>query len=303
MIPILAYRSFQGNQDGAVISHTNLLGILLDYQRDDILKTNSIFFFPSIYYSNDQKNKDKTFFFLPFFYTRSYGNSESNFFILGYYQRNSERSNRYNFLYLFDLELYVSDQRKELSLFLGVFNAEFERDRTRWGVFGGILLGYESTPQMTDWNFLWIRYLNSPQEKIQNFLPIYRYGETQEGYSFLAPPILTYHSKDSEGSITLGGLGLIYYQNRSEIEKEESTKILGGLLYFSEKKALRGFQNYGILGAPFIGGLLWNYEFEEETGFQKMSFLKFIFSRTTYKGKTWNSYFGISPSLWFDEND
>ncbi|OCC30047.1 Uncharacterized protein GNX_1419 [Leptospira interrogans serovar Canicola] len=114
---------------------------------------------------------------------------------------------------------------------------------------------------------------------------------------------MTYHSKDSEGSITLGGLGLIYYQNRSEIEKKESTKILGGLLYFSEKKALRGFQNYGILGAPFIGGLLWNYEFEEETGFQKMSFLKFIFSRTTYKGKTWNSYFGISPSLWFDEND
>ncbi|EMG00155.1 hypothetical protein LEP1GSC123_1437 [Leptospira borgpetersenii str. 200701203] len=45
------------------------------------------------------------------------------------------------------------DQRKELSLFLGVFNAEFERNRTRWGVFGGILLGYESTSQMTDWNF------------------------------------------------------------------------------------------------------------------------------------------------------
>lgn len=303
MVPILVYRSFQGNQDGTVISHTNLLGILFDYQRDDVMKKNSVFFFPSIYYSNDQKNKDKTFFFLPFFYTRSYGDSESNFFILGYYQRNSEWSNRYNFLYLFDLESYVSDQRKELSLFLGVFNAEFERNRTRWGVFGGILLGYESTPQMTDWNFLWIRYLNSPQEKIQNFLPIYRYGETQEGYSFLAPPILTYHSKDSEGSITLGGLGLIYYQNRSEMEKEESTKILGGLLYFSEKKALRGFQNYGVLGAPFIGGLLWNYELEEETGFQKMSFLKFVFSRTTYKGKTWNSYFGISPSLWFDEND
>ncbi|EMG08416.1 hypothetical protein LEP1GSC151_0604 [Leptospira interrogans serovar Grippotyphosa str. LT2186] len=61
MIPILAYRSFQGNQDGTVISHTNLLGILFDYQRDDILKTNSIFFFPSIYYSNDQKTKIKLF--------------------------------------------------------------------------------------------------------------------------------------------------------------------------------------------------------------------------------------------------
>lgn len=113
-----------------------------------------------------KKNKDKTFFFLPFFYTWSYGDSESNFFILGYYQRNSEWSNRYSFLYLFDLESYLSDQRKELS---GVFNAEFERNRTRWGVFGGILLGYEYTPQMTDWNFLWIRYLNSPQEKSKTF--------------------------------------------------------------------------------------------------------------------------------------
>ncbi|OCC30046.1 Uncharacterized protein GNX_1418 [Leptospira interrogans serovar Canicola] len=44
-------------------------------------------------------------------------------------------------------------KEKSLVFFLGVFNAEFERDRTRWGVFGGILLGYESTPQMTDWNF------------------------------------------------------------------------------------------------------------------------------------------------------
>ncbi|EMO10829.1 hypothetical protein LEP1GSC137_0057 [Leptospira borgpetersenii str. Noumea 25] len=67
MVPILVYRSFQGNQDGAVISHTNLLGILFDYQRDDVMKKNSVFFFPSIYYSNDQKNKDKIFsFFLSF---------------------------------------------------------------------------------------------------------------------------------------------------------------------------------------------------------------------------------------------
>lgn len=184
---------------------------------------------------------------------------------------------------------------------MGVFNAEFEKDRTRWGVFGGVLVGYESTPQMIDWNFLWIRYLNSPGEKIQNFLPIYRYGETQEGYSFLAPPLLAYHSKDVEGTLTLGGLGLVYYRNHSEIDQEDSTKILGGLFYFSEKKATRGYRNHGVFGFPLIGGLLWNYEYEEETDFKKISILKFVFSRTTYKGRTWNSYFGISPSLWFDD--
>ncbi len=303
IVPILAYRSFGENRDGKVHSHTNLLGIVFDYQRDDSSEKRSLFFFPSIYYSNDQKYEEKTFFFLPFVYTYFFGDRRSSFFFLGYYQRRDQWSNRYNFLYLFDLESYVDGQKKELSLFLGAFNAEFERDRTRWGVFGGVLLGYESTSQMTDWNFLWIRYLNSPQERIQNFLPIYRYGETQDGYSLLAPPILTYHSKDKEGSITLGGLGILYYRNRSEIAKEESTKILGGILYYSEKRALRGFQSYGFLAVPFLGGLLWNHEYEEETGFQKISILKFVFNRTTYKGKTWNSYFGISPSLWFGKNE
>ncbi|AXR66182.1 LA_1737 family protein [Leptospira mayottensis] len=299
--PIVAYRSYNESQD-KIRSHTNLFGILLNYKRDDENGTKSFFLFPSIYWSKDARSKESIFFFLPLIYNFS-SEEESQFFLMGYYQRGNSVSNRYNFLYLYDYEFYLKEQKKELILFLGAFSAEFEKDRTRWGVLGGVLLGYESTPQMTDWNFLWIRYLNSPQERIQNFLPIYRYGETQEGYSFLAPPLLTYHEKDSDGTLTLGGLGLFYYRNRSEFKKEESTKILGGLFYFSEKKAARGYQNHGVLGFPLIGGLLWNYEHEEETGFEKTSVLKFVFSRTTYKGKTWNSYFGISPSLWFDKNE
>ncbi|EMO46445.1 LA_1737 family protein [Leptospira santarosai] len=301
VVPIVVYRSFREKQ-GKIRSHTNLFGILFDYKRDDEVGTESYFVFPSIYYSSDTLYKEKTFFVLPFFYSSSSVREErSAFFLLGYYQSRNSVANRYNFLYLFDLESSFREQKKELTLFLGVFNAEFEKDRTRWGVFGGVLVGYESTPQMIDWNFLWIRYLNSPREKIQNFLPIYRYGETQEGYSFLAPPLLTYHSKDVEGTLTLGGLGLVYYRNHSEIDQEDSTKILGGLFYFSEKKAARGYRNHGVFGFPLIGGLLWNYEYEEETDFKKISILKFVFSRTTYKGRTWNSYFGISPSLWFDD--
>ncbi|MGJ4751237.1 LA_1737 family protein [Leptospira kmetyi] len=300
-VPIVAYRSFNEKQ-GKISSHTNLFGILMNYKRDDDAGTKSFFFFPSIYYSNDSANKEKTFFVLPFLYSSSTGEDQYSFFLMGYYQSRSQWSNRYNFLYLFDLESSLTEQKKELTLFLGAFNGEFQKDKTRWGVFGGILMGYQSTPQAVDWNVLWIRYLNSPQEKIQNFLPVYRYSENREGYSFLAPPILTYHEKDVEGSLTLGGLGLLYYKNRSEVSKEESTKILGGLLFFSEKKAARGYQNYGVLGAPLIGGLLLNYEYEEDTGFEKTSVLKFVFSRTTYKGKTWNSYFGISSRL-FEGDD
>lgn len=299
-VPIVAYRSFNEKQ-GKISSHTNLFGILMNYKRDDDAGTKSFFLFPSIYYSNDSFNKTKTFFVLPFLYSSSSGEDQYSFFLMGYYQSRNQWSNRYNFLYLFDLESSLTEQKRELTLFLGAFNGEFQKDKTRWGVFGGILLGYESTPQKIDWNVLWIRYLNSPQEKIQNFLPVYRYSEDRDSYSLLAPPILTYHEKDSEGSLTLGGLGLLYYKNRSEISKEESTKVLGGLLFFSEKKAARGYQNYGILGAPLIGGLLFNYEYEEDTGFEKSSFLKFVFSRTTYKGKTWNSYFGISSRL-FDSD-
>ncbi|WP_241555965.1 LA_1737 family protein [Leptospira yasudae] len=297
-VPILSYRSYNESK-GLIRSHTNLLGILMNYKRDDEAGTESFYLFPSLYFSRDSKLKESTFFVLPFIYNSS-NEEESRFFLMGYYQRKNPLSNRYNFLYLVDYETYLKEQKKELTLFLGGFHAEFEKDRTRWGVFGGILLGYESSPQVMDWNFLWIRYLNSPRERVHNFLPIYRYGETQEGYSFLAPPILTYHGKDADGTITLGGLGVLYYRNRSEYYKEETTAVLGGLAYFSEKKAARGYQNHGVFGFPLIGGLLWNYEYEEETGFEKTSILKFAYSRTAYKGKVTNRVLGVNWGQVYD---
>ncbi|MBM9578558.1 hypothetical protein JWG45_15530 [Leptospira sp. 201903070] len=293
IVPIVSYRSFNERQ-GKIRSHTNLFGILLNYKRDDEEGTKSFFLFPSVYYSSERSGAEKTFLLFPLVYTSFNEGSEYSFFLMGYYQGRNMKSNRYNFLYLVDLESSLSEQKKELSLFLGAFHSEFEKDRTRWSVLGGVLAGYESTPQLTDWNFLWIRYLNSPQEKIQNFLPVYRYSETSDGYSFLLPPALTYHSKDKEGSLTLGGFGLVYYNNRSEIYKEESTKVLGGLFYFSESKSERGFRNRGVFGFPAIGGLIWNHEYEAETGYEKTSFFKFIYSRTTTaKGETYSRILGI----------
>ncbi|AOP33774.1 hypothetical protein A0128_07915 [Leptospira tipperaryensis] len=294
IVPIVSYRSFNERQ-GQIRSHTNLFGILLNYKRDDEVGTRSLYLFPSLYYSSERNGGEKTFLLFPLVYTSFSEEKEYSFFLMGYYQGRNSTSNRYNFLYLVDIESSLSEQRKELSLFLGAFHSQFEKDRTRWSVLGGVLAGYESTPQMTDWNFLWIHYLNSPQEKIQNFLPIYRYGETSDSYSLLLPPILSYHSKDKDGSLTLGGLfGLIYYNNRSEVYKEESTKVLGGLFYFSETKAERGFKNRGIFGFPAIGGLIWNHEYEAQTGYEKTSFFKFIYSRTTtVKGTTFSRIFGI----------
>ncbi|PJZ55265.1 hypothetical protein CH380_01810 [Leptospira adleri] len=294
IVPIVSYRSFNESQ-GKIRSHTNLFGILLNYKRDDEAGTKSLYLFPSLYYSSDRSGAEKTFLLFPFVYTSFNEGKEYSLFLMGYYQGRSSTSNRYNFLYLVDLESSLLEQKRELSLFLGVFQSQFEKDRTRWSVLGGVLAGYESTPQMTDWNFLWIHYLNSPQERIHNFLPVYRYSETAESYSLLLPPILSYHSKDKDGSLTLGGLfGLIYYNNRSEVYKEESTKVLGGLFYFSETKAERGFRNRGIFGFPAIGGLIWNHEYEAQTGYEKTSFFKFIYSRTTtVKGTSFSRIFGI----------
>ncbi|MBM9502045.1 hypothetical protein JWG44_17450 [Leptospira sp. 201903071] len=293
IVPIVSYRSFNERQ-GKIRSHTNLFGILLNYKRDDEVGSKSLYLFPSFYYSSERNGGEKTFLLFPLVYTSFNEGNEYSFFLMGYYQGRNTTSNRYNFLYLVDIESSLSEQRRELSLFLGAFHSEFKKDRTRWSVLGGILAGYESTPQLTDWNFLWIHYLNSPQERIQNFLPIYRYSETEEGYSFLLPPALTYHSKDRDGSLTLGGFGLVYYNNRSEIYKEESTKVLGGLFYFSETKAERGFRNRGIFGFPAIGGLIWNHEYETQTGYEKTSFFKFIYSRTrTAKGVTYSRVLGV----------
>ncbi|XDD51609.1 hypothetical protein AB3N59_07710 [Leptospira sp. WS92.C1] len=291
IVPIVAYRSFSENQ-GQIKSRTNFFGFLLNYKRDDEVGSRSFYLFPNIYFSTE-KNGEKTVSFLPIYHYSRSNSPEYSFFIMGYYQGRNSQVDRYNFLYLVDLQDSIKKQKRELSLFLGVFHSEFEKDRTRWAILGGLLAGYESTPQITDWNFLWIRYLNSPQERVQNFLPVYRYSETSDGYSFLAPPILTYHSVDKEGSLTLGGLGLFYYKNRSEREKEESTKVLGGIAYFSHKKAERGYQTMGVFGFPVIGGLIWQYEYEEETGFEKTSVFKFIYSKTTIKGVTFNRIFGI----------
>ncbi|TGL81915.1 LA_1737 family protein, partial [Leptospira yasudae] len=90
-------------------------------------------------------------------------------------------------------------------------------------------------------------------------------------------------------------------RNRSEYYKEETTAVLGGLAYFSEKKSARGYQNHGVFGFPLIGGLLWNYEYEEETGFEKTSVLKFVYSRTAYKGKVTNRILGINWGALFSE--
>ncbi|WP_425460683.1 LA_1737 family protein [Leptospira gomenensis] len=293
VIPVLAYRSYR-EFEGKVQSRTNLLGIFLDYQRNDYDGSFSFFLFPSLYFSKEDATGDKTSAFLPlFYYSRNMNNPEYSFFLMGLYRGRSSEYVRSNFLYLFDIKNSIREQKTELSLFLGVFHSEFEKDRTRWAVLGGVLAGYESSPVMTDWNFLWIRYLNSPQERIQNFLPIYRYSETADSSSLLAPPILTYHSADKDGSLTLAGLGLLYYKNRSRIDREENTKILGGLAFFSESKAERGYRSMGSLGLPLLGGLLWQYEFEDETGFEKFSLLKFVYSRTTHNGKTYNRIFGI----------
>lgn len=294
IVPIVSYRSFNDSQ-GKIRSHTNLFGIFLNYKRDDEMGKRSLFLFPSLYYSSERSGAENTYAFFPLFYYSSNDKNEYSLFLTFFYSGQDAISRRSNFLYLVDYEVHFQRQRKELSLFLGAFHSEFEKDRTRWSVLGGVLAGYESTPQLTDWNFLWIHYLNSPQERIQNFLPVYRYSETAESYSLLLPPILSYHSKDKEGSLTLGGLfGLIYYNNRSEVFKEESTKILGGIFYFSESKAERGFRNQGILGFPAIGGLLWNHEYEAQTGYEKTSFFKFIYSRTTtVKGTSFSRILGI----------
>ncbi|MDV6234809.1 hypothetical protein CH379_004090 [Leptospira ellisii] len=293
VIPVVMYRSYR-ERDGKVQSRTNLFGILMNYHRNDEAGTFSFFLFPSLYFSKEEATGDRTSAILPlFYYSRNTQNPEYSLFLIGFYKGRTSEYERSNFLHLFDLKNSIREQKTELSLFLGIFHSEFEKDRTRWAVLGGILAGYESSPVMTDWNFLWIRYLNSPQERVQNFLPIYRYSETADSSSFLAPPILTYHSTDKDGTLTLAGLGLLYYKNRSEIDREENTKILGGLAFFSESKAERGYRSMGSLGLPLLGGILWQYEYEEETGFEKFSLLKVLFSRTTHNGKTYNRVFGV----------
>ncbi|TGK43935.1 hypothetical protein EHO65_03275 [Leptospira andrefontaineae] len=229
------------------------------------------------------------------FYRKS---NESKFwFALGLYSYIDRDWDRFGFAGIFDYNNEAVLKRKSLNLFLGLIHTELQEERTRFAILGGLAFGIEKRPDYFDANLLWLRYRSSPGDTLANFLPVYYYHSDATGTASLIPPVLGYFSSEKDGRFDMLGLGLLYYRNQ-KISKEEDLMLVGpGLFYYRKYPNSNGLNAMGILALPGLGGLLWDWEYEEKTKYSRYTILSLLYANVTNKeGKTKNKIFGIP--LW-----
>lgn len=229
------------------------------------------------------------------FYRKS---KESRFwFAFGFYNYKDTDWDRWGFAGIFDTNYENYQKRRNLNFFLGLIHTELEEQRTKVAILGGLLAGLERRPDYSDTNFLWLRWKTVPGETLANFLPVYYYHSDATGTASLIPPVLGYFSSEKDGRFDMLGLGLLYYRNQ-KISQEEDLMLVGpGLFYYRKYPNSNGLNAMGILALPGLGGLLWDWEYEEKTKYSRYTILSLLYTNVTNKeGKTKNKIFGIP--LW-----
>ncbi|WP_423241779.1 LA_1737 family protein [Leptospira kobayashii] len=197
----------------------------------------------------------KIFSIIPFSF--NWWNSDSfKTFTLLQYLHLREKGHYYNFLFLVESEKTESTYTfRSLGDYLWSFRTNQE--------------GIART------TFLWLGYDNqSSSKKIVNFFPLFRVADSSTDKSRMFGPFLYYNYDSEEENTELVLLGLGYYHNKTKSDNQYGTYILLGALYQEATEKDRGFKKRGSLW-----GWLWEYQIEEETGFEKFSILK-IFSYT-----------------------
>ncbi|PJZ68492.1 hypothetical protein CH373_09360 [Leptospira perolatii] len=270
--------------------HLNLL-LLIDVANDPVLQKRRTIFGPLFHYSGTQSSG----WGLAPLVLRFKDMDSSFWWAFGFYGYSDTDGDRWGFAGLLDVKNEIQTKRKQVQAFLGIFHGNYDQDRTRWAILGGLLAGYESQHDLTDMNLLWLRYRSAPDERLHNFLPVYYYHREGEEYSALVPPVLGYFSSEKDGRFDLLGLGLLYYRNQSVSAKEDTLLVGPGLFYYKEVQAARGYKSWGILTIPGVwDGILFDYEREEENSYRSWSILKILYSRTTEReGKTYSRILGV----------
>ncbi|TGK05390.1 hypothetical protein EHQ53_17285 [Leptospira langatensis] len=270
-------------------THLNFL-IFFDYAKDTDRKESRLILGP---YYTISSSTSENYGFLPLGLV-SRDQESKLWFLLGAYGYKDSTTDRWGFAGIFDTNYEETWKRRNLNFFLGLIHTELEEQRTRVAILGGILGGYESRPDYSDTNLLWLRWRSSPGDTLANFLPVYYYHSDAAGTSTLVPPVLGYFSSEKDGRFDMLGLGLLYYRNQ-KISKEEDLMLVGpGLFYYRKYPNSNGLNAMGILAVPGLGGLLWDWEYEERTKYSRHAIFSVLYSNVTNKeGKTTNKIFGI----------
>ncbi|HMY67203.1 MAG TPA: hypothetical protein PL163_11165 [Leptospiraceae bacterium] len=221
------------------------------------------------FYMNPQ---GRTYFLFPVFYLESRADGFSTFTLFNYI---NSRSGYFYYNLLFLAEYESSGPKTSADLLFRSFTAETDQNHFRTYGLYGLLWNFEKNKEWKHRNILWIGADNySDTDYTYNFLPLYRIKRQGENRTRIYGPLLHYSDEDPGSLFMLGLLGLGYWHTNTESTNQHSTYILLGTLYREYTEKERGYISRGSLW-----GLLWEYQKEEETGFQKFSMLK-LFSYT-----------------------
>ncbi len=240
------------------------------------------------FYFNPEGPESWTFHIIPALWSWK---TERSFtlFLAGLYVHQAEDASRQNFLYLFDRERY-GDQ---VSYGLAFDALHFERDseRTKFELLYGLGASFKFTPEGRDLSVLWLYDETGADYRHSSFVPLWYYERRGESSGWWVLPALSYGEYRPGEEETWLALGALYQRSLDESAGEGSRRILAGVLYTDVQEAERGYRSRGSLW-----GLLWDYQTEESTDFQKISVLKFLYSRTRYEGRVTHRVLGVRLS-------
>lgn len=240
-----------------------------------------------IYYSPDGP-ESWTFHIMPALWSWK---EEQSFtmFLAGLYIHNAPDSSRQNFLYLLDRERY-GDQ-VSYGLAFDALYYERSAERTRFELLYGLGASFEFTPEGRDLSVLWLFDEARADYRHSSFVPVWYYERRGESTTWWALPALSFGEYGPGQEETWLALGALYQRSLDERSNEASRRILAGVLYTDVQEAERGYRSRGSLW-----GLLWDYQTEQTTDFQKVSVLKLLYSRTRYEGRVTHRVLGVRVS-------
>ncbi len=271
--------------------HYNML-VIVDYEKSKITGLSEKWLVP-LYFS---KTGDAGYFHIVPLYLSwwNYNLNEKSKFIFGYYYCDEPKYKRRNFLHLYD---HVSDENiasDKYSYLLTMVQKEKTQGSDDFHILHGLL--YDSTVQRNTgyYNYSALIYLASLQKDKDSFhnrfLPLWYYESFKNGYTIIIPALLSGSVKTAVSETSLYGLGLLYLNYFNKDENSKITAYLSGILFYSEAgKKERGYVKKGSLW-----GLLWENEYETNTGFKKFSLFKFLYKRIEMNGKVIHKILGIS---------
>lgn len=273
-------------------THVNVFG-LIDHASTP---SNSRTWVLPLYYASTATNGSKGFRYATPLYLSwwdSAHNSTSRL-VIGTYFHSSPEYSRQNFLFLFDHSRHTYENKNSYRFIFNAFNYTKSDSYHSLKLLWGGAADFRIFRKTDDYEASALLYLASLQRHGDEFhsriLPLYYYTSDSSESSLYIPPLLSYRGTESNGNeFTLGALGLAFYDNDKPAQRYETEHLLLGIPWYSIQRPERGYHAIGSLWS-----LLWQYETEDETGFSKFTFLKFVYKRVVLNGETRHSILGVS---------